>query len=149
VYRWVASILFLLSCLVITVPAPAQEHEDLDAHHTDWGRHHPEDRYEHRDWNYERDRMVRGQRFPNGRFDYDGGDVHRLFVAGAFDYRSRRVVLEDHSSWVVAAYDRDRCRDWHWGRDKVVVYEDDIHSGWYVLFNVRVGAYLHVEYFGR
>src|SRR6266700_1496476 len=53
-----------------------------------------------------------------------------------------------HSNWVVANYDLDRCRDWEWDRDRVYVYDDDHHPGWYLLFNARLGRYVHVEYFG-
>lgn len=126
------------------------DHRDGDDHgeyvrHDDWARHHPEDRDEHRDWNYEHDRIESGHHFPHGRFDSD----RRAFLTASFDYRSRRVILDDHSAWVVASYDRDRCRDWRWGRDKVLLFEDDVHPGWYVLFNERVGGYVHVEFFGR
>jgi hypothetical protein len=48
----------------------------------------------------------------------------------------------------MAPYDRDRCRDWRWDRDDVYVYDDDAHPGWYLLFNARLGRYVHVEYFG-
>src|SRR6266481_5916672 len=41
-----------------------------------------------------------------------------------------------------------RCRDWEWERDRVYVYDDDHHPGWYLLFNARLGRYVHVEYFG-
>jgi hypothetical protein len=30
----------------------------------------------------------------------------------------------------------------------VYVYDDDHHSGWYLLFNARLGRTVHVEYFG-
>jgi len=28
------------------------------------------------------------------------------------------------------------------------VYDDDRHPGWYLLFNARLGRYVHVEFFG-
>ena len=64
------------------------------------------------------------------------------------DYRTRHVFLYDNSDWVVASYDVDHCRDWEWERDRVYVYDDDHHPGWYLLFNARLGRYVHVEYFG-
>ena len=55
----------------------------------------------------------------------------------------------DQSNWVVAPYDVPRCRDWEWDRDRVYVYDDYDHPGWYVLFNSRLGRSVHVEFFGR
>jgi hypothetical protein len=52
------------------------------------------------------------------------------------------------ANWVVAPYDLDRCRDWQWERDQVYVYDDDHHPGWYLLFNSRLGRYVHVEFSG-
>ena len=81
---------------------------------------------------------------PHGRYDH----VREVFVARRFDYRTRHIFLYDNSDWVVASYDVDRCRDWQWDRDQVYVYDDDHHPGWYLLFNARLGRYVHVEYFG-
>src|SRR6266404_2215526 len=39
--------------------------------------------------------------------------------------------------------------NWDSDRDRVYVYDDDHHPGWYLLFNARLGRYVHVEYFGR
>ena len=46
------------------------------------------------------------------------------------------------------SYDLNRCRDWQWDRDQVYVYDDDHHPGWYLLFNSRLGGYVHVEFSG-
>jgi hypothetical protein len=85
-----------------------------------------------------------GGLYPYGRYEHVRGD----FIARGMDFRTRRVVLYDNSNWVVASYDLERCRDWEWDRDRVYVYDDDHHPGWYLLFNARLGRYVHVEYFG-
>jgi hypothetical protein len=74
--------------------------------------------------------------------------VGRPFISVSIDYRTRRALLYDRSTWVVAPYDIDRCRDWEWDRDSVFVYDDDQHPGWYLLFNSRLGRYVHVEFAG-
>ncbi len=140
-----------------------EKHDDGDRHdngkHKDWDKHEDrDDRHDngqhkgwdnphnphYRDWDYDEARVRPGRAYPYGRY----GHVREVFIARRIDYRTRRVVLYDNSSWVVAAYDLDYCRDWEWDRDRVYVYDDDHHPGWYLLFNARLGRYVHVEYFG-
>jgi hypothetical protein len=153
----------------LAVPSPAQDRDDRhdrDDHHDNgkhkgWDKHddrgddrHDNGRHEgqfkdasrndYRDWDHEHDRIEPGRHYPHGRYDH----VKESFVARSLDYRTRRVVLYDRSNWVVASYDLDRCRDWQWDRDTVYVYDDDHHAGWYLLFNARLGRYVHVEYSG-
>lgn len=124
-----------------------QEKREGDEDRHDNGKHKGWDNpnnphYEH--WDAENARVKPGRAYPYGRYDH----VREVFVARGIDYRTRRVVLYDNSNWVVASYDLDRCRDWQWDRDQVYVYDDDHHPGWYLLFNARLGRYVHVEYFG-
>ena len=98
----------------------------------------------YRDWDYDHAHIQPGRSYPHGRYP----DVRQKFVAVRIDFPSRRVFLRDSSTWVVADYDIPRCRDWAWDRDEVFVYDDDHHPGWYLLFNARLGRYVHVEYFG-
>jgi quercetin dioxygenase-like cupin family protein len=51
--------------------------------------------------------------------------------------------------WNVAPYDYNIPRGWKWNGDRVVVYEDPVHAGWYLAYSPRLGTYAHVEYFGK
>ena len=125
-----------------------EKHEDRgdDRDRHDNGKHKGWDneRNPHANWDADRERIQPGRAYPHGRYEH----VREVFVARRIDYRTRRVVLYDNSNWMVANYDLDRCRDWEWERDRVYVYDDDHHPGWYLLFNARLGRYVHVEYFG-
>src|SRR6267143_994361 len=141
----IAGTLFMALAGTLAVAAPRQDRDDhRDRHdngkHKGWYKHG--DRDDYRDWDDDHDRIRPGRAYPYGRY----GHVREVFVARRIDYRTRRVVLYDNSNWVVAAYDLDRCRDWEWERDRVYVYDDDHHSGWYLLFNARLGRTVHVEY---
>ena len=133
------------SCLVPTFPADADDHgkpqkekkQDRDADE----RH---DNGKHKGWDYDHDRIEPGRHYPHGRYEH----VKQRYVVRAFDSRSRNIVLYDRSNWVVATYDVPHCRDWQWDRDEVYVYDDDHHPGWYLLFNARLGRYVHVEFAG-
>ena len=120
--------------------------DDGDRHdngkHKGWYKHNERDDY--RGWDDDHDRIRPGRAYPYGRYDH----LKVVVIARRIDYRTRRVVLYDNSNWVAASYDLDRCRDWEWDRDRVYVYDDDHHAGWYLLFNARLGRYVHVEYFG-
>jgi hypothetical protein len=124
------------------------KHGDDDRGNHDNGKHKgwekQEARADYRNWDHEHDRIEPGRHYPHGRYDH----VREVYVARSIDYRTRAVVLYDNSNWVVASYDLDHCRDWRWDRDQVYVYDDDHHPGWYLLFNARLGRYVHVEFNG-
>jgi hypothetical protein len=117
------------------------DHHD-NGKHKGWYKHG--DRDDYHDWDDDHERIRPGRPYPYGRYE----NVRHSFVSVSIDYHTRRVVLYDRSNWVVAPYDLDRCRDWRWDRDEVFVYDDDHHPGWYLLFNSRLGRYVHVEFSG-
>jgi hypothetical protein len=162
-----AGIVFMALAGTLALAAPPQDRDDRrdkdERHdngkhkgrnkHDDEGDRHDNGKHKgwdnphnphYENWDSDHDRVRPGRAYPHGRYDH----VREVFVARRFDYRTRHIFLYDNSDWVVAQYDLDRCRDWQWDRDQVYVYDDDHHPGWYLLFNARLGRYVHVEYFG-
>ena len=84
--------------------------------------------------------------------------AHGLFVhpGPSFRYRFVRVDPYRHWFWLpgsfyfeVAAWDWPVFADWCWDcGDDFVVYEDPDHIGWYLLYNMHTGVYVHVQYMG-
>jgi len=149
--KLVASALVLALAGTLAVATPRQGGDDgkQDNHdngrHLGWLKHHQNDRDEDADWDFDHEHIVPGHYYPRGRFVTS----RQKFVAVSVNYSTRRLLLDDHSAWVVASHDIDRCRDWHWDKDDVQVSDDEMHPGWYVLVNDRLGQHVHAEYFGR
>lgn len=84
--------------------------------------------------------------------------AHPQFMQGGADHRWSflRVDRGLHRFWlpggfffVVAPWDWWIFADWCWDcGDDYVVYPDPDHPGWYLLYNVYTGAYVHVQYLG-
>ncbi|MGB7848999.1 MAG: hypothetical protein WBL63_25520 [Candidatus Acidiferrum sp.] len=85
--------------------------------------------------------------FEHGRFEHFGP---------SYRYRVERFDRDHHRFWFpggfyfeVAQWDWSICADWCWDcGDDFVVYEDPDHAGWYLLYNVHTGVYVHVNYMG-
>jgi hypothetical protein len=75
-----------------------------------------------------------GHTFSVSRFSRER---HRFWFAGGFGFE-------------VAAWDWPVAADWCWATcgDEFVVYDDPDHPGWYLLYNMDTGAYVHVQYIG-
>ena len=61
---------------------------------------------------------------------------HRLWLGGGFAFE-------------IAAWDWPYARPWCWECDEFSVYVDPDHPGWYRLYDLRLGEYVHVRYVGR
>jgi quercetin dioxygenase-like cupin family protein len=60
----------------------------------------------------------------------------------------QRATFGD-SYWDIAPFDYNVPRGWKWNGDRVAIYQDPVHVGWYLAYNPRLGTYAHVEYLGK
>ena len=90
--------------------------------------------------------------------------VDHLFEHGHFEhfgqsyrYKVERFEVDRHIFWFpggfsfqIASWDWPVAEDWCWNcdSDDFVVYEDPDHDGWYLLYNIHTGGYVHVMYLG-
>jgi len=85
--------------------------------------------------------------FEHGRFEHFGP---------SYRYNILRIDPNLHRFWLpggfyfdIAAWDWALCADWCWTcGDDFVVYEDSDHVGWYLLYNIHTGLYVHAMYMG-
>lgn len=70
-----------------------------------------------------------------------------VYHIGGWDAPRRRFWFAN-SFFIVAEPDWGYAGDWDWANDQVVLYDDPDHAGWYLAYNVRLGAYIHVQYDG-
>jgi hypothetical protein len=65
------------------------------------------------------------------------------------DQRQHRFWISDGGFFEVAAWEWPLCEDWCWTcGDDFVVYTDPDHAGWYLLYDLQTGAYVHCQYLG-
>jgi hypothetical protein len=83
----------------------------------------------------------------HGHFDHFGpGFQYRV---GGIDMAAHRFWFTGGGFFQIAAWDWPLVADWCWNcADDYVVYEDPDHLGWYLLYNMDTGVYVHVQYLG-
>jgi len=136
---------------------PSRDHDDRHEDHGDRGwrdrEGHPDAPHVHADdhrWvGHERDRdddrrYHLDRPWEHGRFR-EVGRRHVWVLAGG----GRDRFWFNGYNFRVAEYDYRYCDSWYWNRDRVVIYDDPDHAGWYLAFNARLGTYVHVVFMGR
>ena len=98
------------------------------------------------------------ERSDDPRFHLDHPFEHGRFVGfgPSFRYNLMRVDHDRHMFWLpggayfqIAAWDWPFFADWCWNcGDDFMVYEDPGHPGWYMVYNVHTGQYVHATYMG-
>lgn len=93
-------------------------------------------------------RYVVAHPYQHGRFDHFGPS-YRYHVE-RFDRDHHRFFFPGGFSFEIASWDWSLAADWCWdcGGDNFVVYDDSDHQGWYLIYNVQTGAYIHAQYMG-
>jgi len=86
----------------------------------------------HRTWEHGR---FPGAIGPRNVWRLEGGDRNR-FIVGGRHFR-------------MAEWDYEYASDWRWNDDPIVIYLDPDHYGWYFVYNVRLGTYVHGLYDGE
>lgn len=85
--------------------------------------------------------------FEHGHFERFGPSYRYEIVR--IDRDHRRFWLPGGFFFEVAVWDWPMCADSCWDcGDDFIVYEDSDHSGWYLLYNIHTGIYVHVQYLG-
>jgi len=93
-------------------------------------------------------RYVVDHPFEHGRFEHFGPS-YRYHVE-RFDRDHHRFFFPGGFSFEIASWDWDVASDWCWDcdGDNFVVYDDPDHEGWYLIYNVHTGVYIHAQYMG-
>jgi hypothetical protein len=86
--------------------------------------------------------------FEHGRFQHIGSGYRYQFAR--VDPGLHRLWLPGGLGFEVAAWDWPLAADWCWDcDDDFVVYDDVDHPGWYLVYNIHTGQYIHAQYMGQ
>ena len=92
-------------------------------------------------------RYVIAHPFEHGRFEHFGPSYRYKVLR--FDRDHHRFWFPGGFGFEIAAWDWPLAADWCWDcGDDLTVYEDSDHPGWYLLYNIHTGVYVHVQYVG-
>lgn len=83
--------------------------------------------------------------FASGRFTQVGPG--HVFRAARTDLAARHVWLPGGEFEIVPS-EWDVTAPWCWTCDDFVVYDDPDHAGWYMLYDTRMGEYVHAQLVG-
>ncbi len=112
---------------------------DRSQHYRDgrwYGRPSPNDR-----------RFRLSQPYAHGRFNYYG--PRYVYGVARIDPYHRWFWLTGGFYFQVAAWDWPISMNWCWGCGPYyVVYLDPDHPGWYIIYNMQTGTYVHAIYMG-
>jgi hypothetical protein len=101
-----------------------------------YGHDQPNDRRYHLDHPYE-----------HGRFDRFGPNYR--YGVQRFDPQNHMFWLPSGAYFQIAPWDWTLASEWCWDcGDDFVIYDDPDHPGWYLLYNVDTGQYVHVTFMG-
>ena len=81
--------------------------------------------------------------------DSIASDPRTVTAFQRFDDHAHRFWIAGRGGFEIAAWDWSLAADWCWDcGDDFVIYNDPDHSGWYLVYNVHTGIYVHGQFIG-